>query len=130
MYNVVSPSLVHTSAVVKSMAAMESQCALRNVFQVVVHCRFGAGCPEDIPDGGVGDLVPEVSERSLDRVGRDDGRRLHQSPATEGLCLDGQNPSLVVGEEGALAAHLVHDDPNLGVLELEDLLLPAVHQSG
>jgi hypothetical protein len=43
MYNVVSPSLVHTSTVVKSMAAIDSQWALRNVFQVVVPFRVGAG---------------------------------------------------------------------------------------
>ncbi len=63
------------------------------------------------------------------RVGSDDRRQFHERLATEGFCFDGQNASLVVGEEDALAAHLVHEDPDLGVLELDDLLLLAVHQS-
>ncbi len=61
-----------------------------------------------------------------DRVRGYDGRQLHQRPAPESLCFDGRNPSLVVGEEDALAAHLIDEDPDLGVLELDDLLLLAV----
>jgi hypothetical protein len=65
-----------------------------------------------------------------DRVGRDDGRQLHQRFAADRLALGCQDAPLVICEEDSPPAHLVHERSDLGVLELDDLLLPAVHQSG
>ena len=42
----------------------------------------------------------------------------------------GQDAPLAIGQEDPLPPHLVHQDPDLGVLELDNLLLPAVDQSG
>ena len=55
-----------------------------------------------------------------------DCRQLHQRLAANGLALVGQNMPLAIGEEDPPPAHLVHEDPDLGVLELDDLLLLAV----
>jgi hypothetical protein len=64
-----------------------------------------------------------------DRVGRDDSRQLHQCPATERFALGGQDTPLFVGEEDPFSAYLVHQSPDLRVLELDNFLLLAVHQS-
>ncbi|MFT5411254.1 MAG: hypothetical protein ACI9NC_003988, partial [Verrucomicrobiales bacterium] len=63
------------------------------------------------------------------RIGSHDGRQFHQRPATESLCFDGQNPSLVVGEEDALAAHSVHQRSDLRILKFDNLLLLTVDQA-
>ncbi|MFT4548416.1 MAG: hypothetical protein ACI9UA_005662 [Pseudoalteromonas tetraodonis] len=57
------------------------------------------------------------------------GVPLHQRPATESLCFDGQNPSLVDGEEDALAAHSIHKRSDLRILKFDDLLLLTVDQA-
>ncbi len=64
-----------------------------------------------------------------DRVGRDDSGQLHQRLSADRLALGGQDTPLVIGEEDPPPAHLLHEGPDLGVLEVDDLLLLAVDQS-
>ena len=52
-----------------------------------------------------------------DRIGRDDGRQLHQRPAAEGFAFGGENSPLSIREE----------DPDLGVLELDDTYVDRVN---
>ena len=39
-------------------------------------------------------------------------------------------PALVISQENPFSAHLVHQGPDLGVLEFDDLQLPAVDPAG
>ena len=54
---------------------------------------------------------------------------VHERLSTEGLTLRCQNASLVVAEENPLPAHLIHESPDLSILELDDLLLLTVDQA-
>src|ERR1019366_4277102 len=69
---VTRPFLVHTSMVVKSMAASWFQCALRNVDHVVVRLRSGAGsmpCPfKMLPTVWSDTLCPDVGQGVGDPV--------------------------------------------------------------
>ena len=75
-------------------------------------------------------LGDEPTVPTEDRVGGDDCRQLGHGPAAQDLALDGQNPPLVIGKENPFPSHLVHQGLDLGVLELDDFLLPAVDPAG
>ena len=64
------------------------------------------------------------------RVGGYNGSQLRHRFAAQSLALDGQYPALVIGQEDAFPSHLVHQGLDLGVLELDDLLLPPVDPAG
>ena len=61
-----------------------------------------------------------------DRVWRHDGRELHQGFAAECFSLDRQEPPLVIGQKDPFLAKLLEESLNLGVLKLDDPLLPLV----
>ena len=79
-------------------------------------------------------VVPFLGDKPMvpteDRVGGYNGGQLHHRFATQSLALDGQYPALVIGQEDAFPSHLVHQGLDLGVLELDDLLLPPVDPAG
>ncbi|MFT7512793.1 MAG: hypothetical protein ACI9QL_002001 [Candidatus Omnitrophota bacterium] len=62
-----------------------------------------------------------------DGVGRNDGCEFQHGLAPQGFAFDGQHTTLSVVEEETFASYLAHKDSNLGVLELDDLLLFTVH---
>ena len=63
---------VQTSTVVKSMAARTFQCDFRNVAQLPVRWRSGAGsmpcCFQYMPDSRVRDVIAHVCQRTLNAV--------------------------------------------------------------
>ena len=75
----------------------------------------------------LGDELPVPAQ---DRVWRNDCPQFHHGLAAQRFALDRQDAPLVVGQEDAFPAQLVHQGPDLGVLELDDLQLPAVDPAG
>ena len=62
-----------------------------------------------------------------DGVGCDDGSQFLHGFTAQDFSFDGQNAALGVIEEETLTSHLIHQDFNLGVLEVDNLLLLTVH---
>ena len=66
---------------------------------------------------------------SQDRVGRDDSRQFQLRIASDGVSLHDEQPTLVVIQEQSLFGELFEQGFDLSVLELDDLLLPMVHEA-
>ena len=66
---------------------------------------------------------------SQDGIRREDGRDFPQSFATDGMSLYGKPATLVIVEQQSLLSELLQQGLDLGVLELNDLLLPLVHKA-
>jgi len=75
-------------------------------------------------------LPDEPTLPTKDRVRRNDCRQLHHGLAAQSLALDGQYAPLVIGKQNPFPAHLVQERLDLGVLELDDLLLLSVDPAG
>jgi len=75
-------------------------------------------------------LGDEPTVPMQNRVGGYNGSQLHHRFAAQSLALDGQYPALVIGQENSSSFHLAHQRLDLGVLELDDFLLPTVHPAG
>ena len=74
-------------------------------------------------------LRDEFAVPAEDCVWRDDRGQLPQSLATDGMSLYGKQATLVVVEQQSLFSELFEQGLDLGVLELNDLLLPLVHKT-
>jgi hypothetical protein len=72
----------------------------------------------------------ELSMPAEDCVGSDDGRQFPQCFAAQGFAFNGQHTSLVVGQQDALLPQDLHEGNDLGVLKLDDLLLPVMNPAG
>jgi hypothetical protein len=59
-------------------------------------------------------------------VRRDNGRQLHQGFSAECFPFDGQKASLGIGQYHSFLAQLLEECLDLGVLKLNDLLLPLI----
>ena len=66
---------------------------------------------------------------SQDGIRREDGRDFPQSFATDGMSLHGEQATLGVVEQQSLISELLQQGLDLGVLELDDLLLSLVHKA-
>ena len=75
----------------------------------------------------LGDQFPVPAEN---RIWCHNGCQFQQGFATESLSFDGQESPLVVGQDYAPLPLLFEERLDLGVLELDDLLLPLVDPSG
>ena len=49
---------------------------------------------------------------------------------SKALALDREDTPLFIGEENPFSSQLFHERSNLGVLKLNDLLLPTIHPAG
>jgi len=75
-------------------------------------------------------LGDEPTVPTQNRVGGDDGSQFGHGLATQCLALDRQHPSVLISEQNPLAALLLHEGLDLGVLEFDDVLLAAVDPTG
>lgn len=64
-----------------------------------------------------------------DRVWRNNGGQFQQSLASNGVSLHGKQATLVVVEQQSLLSELLQQGLDLGVLELDDLLLTLIHEA-
>ena len=71
----------------------------------------------------------ELTMPPQDGIRREDGRDFPQSFATDGMSLHGKQATLVIVEQQSLLSELFQQGLDLGVLELNDLLLPLVHKA-
>ena len=78
---------------------------------------------------GIKLLRDEISVPSQDGIRREDGRDFPQSLAADGMSLYGKQSTLVIVEQQSLFSELLQQGIDLGVLELNDLLLPLVHKA-
>ena len=78
---------------------------------------------------GVELLRHEFAVPAENRVWRDDRRQLEQGLATNGVSFHSEQPTLVVVEQQSLPSKFFQQSLDLSVLELDDLLLPLVHEA-
>lgn len=75
-------------------------------------------------------LCNQAPMPSKQGVRSNDRCNLVERVSAKGLGLDREDPPLVVGQQEALPAHPLHQHPDLGVLEFDDLRLPAMDPTG
>ena len=81
------------------------------------------------PVAGIKLLRYEFTVPAEDRVWGEDGREFPQSFVADGVSLHCEEPSLVVIQQQSLPSELHQERLDLSVLELDDLLLPVVHEA-
>ena len=74
-------------------------------------------------------LGHELSVPTEDCVGSDNSRQFPQCFAAQGFAFDGQQTTLIVGQQDAFLPLALHERDDLGVLKLNNLLLSAMKPS-